>query len=350
MGFTRLKFFRKNLNKFLLQKKGIFDLDFPADFYIETSSACNLKCPACPRTYSDRARENMNEFIFRKVIEEISSNRPDLERLGFHFFGEPLLNPRFFDFVELARNYLPNTTLGVSSNANLLSSEKIDELLDSALDSFGIWPDTIVPEQYNVFRAGGSLKKVEESIKELLKKRRRRNREDIEIHIGIIIYRDNMHLVEDFVKKWKSICSKYKNVYIYTSESNDWAGQVPSDNLLISVKKSKLQIKTFCAMPFFMCIVSASGDVTPCCYDCNLNLSWGNIKDYSIKNMWNSPKASALRERLLTASISSSDLCYRCRNYKRDIFGVLRALPGGTRIFRKKYDKYDRVLNISKSR
>lgn len=336
------KFLRRVLTTCVLKWKHCLALDFPSDFYLEVTSACNLRCPACVRTYSKRPRQHMDKSIFRKAIEEISSERPNLEHLGLHFFGEALLNPQFFDFIELARSYLPNTYLAVSSNASFLSSEKTDKLLNSSLDSFGIWPDTTDPRQYDQIRTGGSLEIVESNLKELLEKRRLSHREDIEVHIGMILFKDNLPFLHDFLERWKLICSRYENVHIVAAESHDWAGEVPSDNVLNSVARSSLFIKVPCLMlmPFRNCVISAEGYITPCCFDGNLKLGLGNIKDDSIKNIWNGKAASDLREKMITASILPSDLCWRCHAYNANIFSIWRMLPGTRGIFRKPYDKY----------
>ena len=143
----------------------------------------------------------MKESIFRKAIQEISSERPNLKHLGFHFFGEALLNPQFFDFVQLARSYLPNTYFAVSSNAAFLTPGVMDKLLDSSLDSFGVWPDASTPGQYERHRTGGSLVAVEVNLKELLQKRHQRFREDIEIHIGMNLFKDNLVSYGSFLQK-----------------------------------------------------------------------------------------------------------------------------------------------------
>lgn len=282
----------------------------------------------------------MDESIFRKAMKEISSERPNLRHLGFHFFGEALLNPQFFDFIELARSYLPSTYLAVSSNAALLSSERIDKLLNSSLNSFGVWPDTSDPRQYHKICTGGDLESVESNLKEFLEKRRLRHREDIEVHIGMILFKDTLPFFRGFLERWKLISSPYENIHIAIAESHDWAGQVPSNNVLDSVAKNNLFIKVPCLMPFRNCVISAEGEITPCCLDGNLKLAWGNIKGDSIKSVWNGKLAVDLRDRMITASILPSDLCWQCHAYKRNVFSVLRLLPGTRNIFRKPYDKY----------
>ena len=328
-----------------LERDADYAANFPSLFWLETTSACNLRCPSCPRTYSKRPRVHMEESIFRKVIQEISFERPDIENLGLHFFGEALLNPRFFDFLEIAKTYLPNTNLLVSSNANLLSPEKVNDLLNSRLNLLSIWPDTTNPELYHKVRTGGDLNSVEQAIIELLEKRRELGREDIRIVVGAILYKNNMADFKEFVTKWEIIFSKYKNVHVSAMESHDWAGQVPADNVINSVKNSKLHVKKVCFMPFKWCIVSSEGYLTPCCFDCDLRLAWGNVKANSIREIWNGPEARDQRERQLTGQITRSALCYTCHMYRQPISSAVRYLPiskipGLQRIIKKEYYAY----------
>jgi radical SAM protein with 4Fe4S-binding SPASM domain len=340
-----LEYLGSKLRTFFLKRVTNPDTGFPKTFYLETTSICNLRCPACARTYSKRPRRHMEESTFRTAIQEISSERPNIAHIGLHFFGEPLLNPKFFDFVEIARAHLPNTTLAVSSNANVLSADKIDQILHSHLDSFGIWPDTINPDLYDSIRKGGDLKKVQQSIIELLEKRQKLGREDIEIHVGAVLYKNNVSVFKEFTNRWEAICSKYKNTHVFAHESHDWAGQVPAYNVLRSVRDGSIRIKIICPMPFENCVVSAEGYVTPCCYDCDLKLTLGNIRANSIREIWTGLEAKTLRKKLLTGRVSSSDLCYNCHNYRLDISSILRSppirkIPILRKVFRKEYDKY----------
>lgn len=320
-------YIRKLASKNILRHRQCLNLDFPVNFYIETTSACNLKCPDCVRTYSSRPSKHISESIFRKALQEISTERPNLRHLGFHFFGEALLNPQFFDLIEQARNYLPKTNFSVSSNALFLDSNKIEKLLNSSMNQFLVCPDSVDSRLYDEIRTGGSLEKVEYNVNELLERRRIIHKEDIEINIYSVLHKNNFNSSDDFIRKWRPIMDKYQNVRILLTDSHDWAGQVPSENVRLTTGTGGLHFKVPCFTLFTVGIVTAEGEMTPCFFDCNLKLSLGNIADDSIKNMWNGKKATELRERMINASMLPTDLCSHCHCYNVKASNILRIPP-----------------------
>jgi radical SAM protein with 4Fe4S-binding SPASM domain len=322
-GFDMFRGLKKN--HFLKRiKKGGLPGQFPTFYYIEVTSACNLKCKTCPRTYSNRKREHIDHEIFLKVIEEISKYIPQPRNIGFHFFGEALLNPSFFDYVNLTAKYLPNAKLAVSSNANFLDETKIDAILDSCLNSFGVWPDAIDQTTYDQVRSGGDYHRTNSMIMRLLEKRKIRNKEkDLEIHIGMVVNKINRRYIHKFIKKWRESFGRYENTHLYKNHSIDWAGQVPSETVLRSKKNTIFPIIYPCLSPFTTCIVTSSGDITCCCLDCNLKLKIGNIRGSSIKEIWSSEKSQEIRSKMIEMTFSLNDLCYHCHNYFRDPFNYL---------------------------
>src|SRR5207253_9901083 len=62
--------------------------------YIEISNVCNLQCTFCPEV--QRGKKFMGPELFRKVAAAVA---PLTEAVCFHLMGEPLLHPRFEEYV-----------------------------------------------------------------------------------------------------------------------------------------------------------------------------------------------------------------------------------------------------------
>jgi len=313
--------FRKRLKNFQLPGS------VPTVFYIEATSLCNLNCPNCPRTYSTRPGKHMDHDLLVKTIEEISGYSLPPKYIGFHFFGEALLNASFMDDVNLVAEYLPHTNLAVATNANFLNEMNIDVILDSRLNSLGIWPDAIDQQTYDQVRSGGDYQRTINMIMQFLEMRKLEKKEKkLEIHIGMVVYRINRGYIHRFVNKWRKILSNYENTHLYIKESIDWAGQVPAENVMISKKNTIFPIIYPCHYPFTTCIITSEGEVTCCCLDCNLNLKMGNIKESSIKEIWSAGKIQAIRDKMIEMNFKSNDLCYQCHNYFRSPYIHLKSI------------------------
>ena len=85
---------------------------------IEISGQCNLKCTECSLGSGLMTRHGglMDIELYKKIIHELS---PYLYNINLYFQGEPMLHPRFFDFLEISRGI----KMTVSTNGHFLSEE-----------------------------------------------------------------------------------------------------------------------------------------------------------------------------------------------------------------------------------
>ena len=86
---------------------------------IETYTACNRRCSYCPNATHERPDAFMSEALFASIIDQLS----ELQfggRMSFHFYNEPLLDPRLTDFIRHSRQQLPSIRIVLYSNGDLL--------------------------------------------------------------------------------------------------------------------------------------------------------------------------------------------------------------------------------------
>ena len=79
-----------------------YHLPLPAVLMIENTNHCNAECVMCPRDTLSRKRGYMDFELFEKIIREVSSvKRKPVTHL--HGFGEPLLDKRLAERIQLAK-------------------------------------------------------------------------------------------------------------------------------------------------------------------------------------------------------------------------------------------------------
>jgi Fe-coproporphyrin III synthase len=66
--------------------------------YLEPTTACNLECRTCLRNVWDDPIRHMHWETFEKVLESLPA-LPQLKRVVFTSFGEPLTNPKLLDMI-----------------------------------------------------------------------------------------------------------------------------------------------------------------------------------------------------------------------------------------------------------
>ena len=86
---------------------------------IEITSRCNLQCKYCLQPYLTRKKEDMSEETFIKAVTAASyfASLGWQRELWLHGLGESTIHRDFIKFLGIAREYLPNMPVRVSTNA-----------------------------------------------------------------------------------------------------------------------------------------------------------------------------------------------------------------------------------------
>src|SRR5580765_611584 len=121
----------------------------------------------CPRGEPDimsRSVGHMDSALFEKILDDaVYFSSP----CWFHWFGEPLMNPRLFEQIAVAKRNVPN--LGISTNATLLNAKNAQNILDSGLDTLLIALDGATKDVYEQVRKGPfSFEEVRENVERFL--------------------------------------------------------------------------------------------------------------------------------------------------------------------------------------
>lgn len=118
---------------------------------IETSSYSNRRCGFCPNADGSQlgAFRMMPEEAFLAVLDDLAEIGFD-KTILFHFYNEPLANPRIIDQVALARQKLPTAVLSFNSNGDYIRSDTLEKLVRAGLSSLHI---SIYGPNHGVFDA-----------------------------------------------------------------------------------------------------------------------------------------------------------------------------------------------------
>ena len=99
---------------------------------IETTSACNARCVFCFRGSRNGSpavpAKTMTDEVFRKIVDENPSNNYIL-----YLLGDPLCDPKLPERVAYIREKNVRAEIFFHTNGGLLTTEKIDALIDAGL-------------------------------------------------------------------------------------------------------------------------------------------------------------------------------------------------------------------------
>ncbi|MGM0491648.1 MAG: radical SAM/SPASM domain-containing protein [Armatimonadota bacterium] len=300
--------------------KGLSAPDFPHSIFIETTSRCNLRCPICPRDQMQRADGDMDVALFETISDELAMHDRlgRLKVIGLHFFGDPLMHPEIIRMIEIIGSQVPNLRelgryrdpmrgLGMSTNALLLTEDKVEPLLQSKLTSLGVAVDATSKTVYREMHGSERWDLLVSNVERLLKANARHPREFPTIGLQYIETPETRDQLAEFREMWREYVEPVENVRTIIKPFTNWAGQVRDPRTA-----SRWFFSTPCASPWEMLAVASDGRVVPCCYDMDCRLTLGRVPDQSIEEIWHGRPLARLREKMRSGQFCDLPLCPDC--------------------------------------
>ena len=288
----------------------------PISLAIEPTTACNLRCPECPsglRSFT-RPTGKLDLQLFHKILDEVSEH---LLYLTFYFQGEPYLHPEFLDMVQAASQKRIYTT--TSTNAHFLDDIRAERTVASGLDRLIISIDGASQQTYESYRKSGSLERVLQGTKTILKWRKQLKSATPKVVWQFLVVKPNEHEIPEIKKLAKQygvdkIAFKTAQIYDY-KDGNDlipslekYSRYTPNPDGSFSIKNS---LENKCWKMWQSSVITWDGQVIPCCFDKDAHHSMGQLSSESFKDIWFSKGYTKFRSALLT-SRPSIEMCKNC--------------------------------------
>jgi radical SAM protein with 4Fe4S-binding SPASM domain len=289
----------------------------PFSVSIEPTTACNLGCPECPSGLKSFSRPtgSLKLDSFRQWID--ASHR-DLLYLSFYFQGEPFLNKGFLDMVSYASSKRIYTA--TSTNAHFLDDDTARRTVLSGLDRLIISIDGTTQETYEQYRKGGELSKVLEGAKNMVKWRKELKSKTPYLVFQFLVVKPNEHQLEEVKAIATSIGMdgvwfKTAQIYDYENDPNQLIPNSPQYSRYKKDNQGKTIIKNplhnHCWKMMHSNVVTWDGKVVPCCFDKDARHVMGDLKQASMKEIWESNNYRAFRQELMK-SRKNIDICANC--------------------------------------
>ena len=254
----------KKISKALLSRTLGDSFDQVHTIFIETLTACNLRCSYCPNSVFDRGliknNQEMDLALFYNIINELN----ELNWVGEiqpHSYGEPLLDNRIVELCTYIKQKLPSSKINIFSNGELFNIDIYKKLVRAGVDIFSV-------TQHLEKEAAGTLEVIEY---------RKKNGDD--------------HVILNY--------NKLKNI-------NSRAG-------LIEVEASKQRME--CNWPDHHVGISYDGEIMICCNDYLNEVKVGNVKNEKLIDIWQKPAYKKIRDNISSGDLSLN-ICENCTDGK----------------------------------
>lgn len=96
----------------------------PREFQLEVTNRCNLDCDMCPRLTLLKVPEvDMSRETFDAVMSRLDAP----ESITLTGWGEPLMHPALFDYVDEINRRFPRCDVSVTTNGHLLTERLVEQ-------------------------------------------------------------------------------------------------------------------------------------------------------------------------------------------------------------------------------
>jgi len=231
----------------------------------ETNNICNYSNlhPQCPVSQM-KEKKIMPFELIEKLFEELGELK--YNKILWPFcYNEPLIDPRLFKIIDLAKEKMPEARIALYSNGFFMNEVLLKELSDRNIPKivFSVY----TPEDH----------------KRLLKLVEWRDKNKIRIRIRLARRYPMIKRMND------KMC---------------WYDRAP-------VKYDK-----HCKAPYRYVNINSDGDVVICCHDFKAMHKFGNIKEQSLKDILLTDKMLDTYVSLINKERSKFFLCARCTKHR----------------------------------
>lgn len=270
----------------------------PITLEIESTNFCNEDCWMCPRKYMERSMGNLSLPLLKRII---SQNKGTLELINLFHCGEPLLHPKLGEMISYCHKQ--GIKVLITTTGELLTKAKSMELINSGLDMIVFSIDAVTPDTYSKIRKG-DYKKVVSNIEELIWLKKKYKKGPF-VQVQMVKMDINHHEVNAFVKWWNKKADSVRVKRIYNT-----AGIAAKIGQKLPQRKNKKVAP--CIMLWREPVICWDGSVLPCCIDLIGETPLGNIREKSLREIWNGETMRKMRRLHIEGRHKEIDLCNNC--------------------------------------
>jgi hypothetical protein len=247
----------------------------------------------------------MPEPLFEKIVEEMARHR--VRRISPYSNNEPFLDPRMVERLRVIHRRVPGAKIVLTTNGSRLDEATVDGLLEEdALHSLYISFHGVEKEGYEATMRGNLVfERTLANVERLIEKWRMAGGE-ARFKIVVTMVATNLIDTEKAVAFWRARGVQSK----WTPLENRGGNIVAADSLAPDHKPLKRFAN--CTRLFKQAYILWNGDMVLCCTDYTRKVLLGNVAETSIEQVWNAPRAVAIRRLFAEGHMDRIPLCREC--------------------------------------
>jgi radical SAM protein with 4Fe4S-binding SPASM domain len=289
---------------------------FPVVLQVQTINRCNASCQMCPYPYTVHleSRSSMDDALYTRIITECA-NENDFIELVPMAQNEPLLDVKMEDRIaEFKQMAKPHQVVEIVTNGSALTPTRFQKLVESGVDTITFSLSAFTEATYNKLIQGLSWKQVIRNLEAIALSPLKAK---VNIFLRYVRQTGNEEEFPAFQKYWNQ-----KGLNVANYEVNNRSGSLENYNRLQpyksfffkKIRKSmgRVLFKGSCPHAFGIMHVLSNGDVPLCANDWHNRHILGNLREQSIREIYNSKVMNEIRDLMDQGRFDQIEACRDC--------------------------------------
>jgi len=267
--------------------------------------------------------------LFKKIADDMTKFPKKIEVLRLYKDGEPLINKDLPAMIKYAKEIKASNRIDTTTNASLLTKKRAEEIVKAGLDRINISIYGIKSEQYSAFSG------VKLEFKQILENVR--NFYEIREQCEMLVKINGDQLTEEEKNVFLEYFGDYTDKIYIEHTMSCW----PEFNLRgvdinpkVGIYGQQIKEVEVCPYPFYSIAINSDGVVSVCFLDWGRKLGLGNIREESLKDVWEGRAMKQYRKMFLEGERKNHPVCGTCGQmthgnpdnidpFKKEILGKL---------------------------
>ena len=292
----------------------VVPLRTPYVLFLDPCGACNFKCRFCPCNTSDFMVQErhavMGMDLFHKILDDLEEFPEPVKVINLYGFGEPLLHPQYAEMAREIKQRGLCRELRCTTNGFLLAPVLNRKLIEAGVDMVRISVEALTEQDYqDICGVKLDMEKFMGNIKDLYQVSRGTNTKVSVKTLNVALKGDAD--ANQFYDRYEPI-SDYTYIQDTTQAWSEFDAYVPEGNYEAGNIGDMKDEDKICSFALTNMAVHSNGSVGVCPQDWKFATEYGNVRDASLKDLWDSGKLKGFRIAHLSGNRRKIPYCRDC--------------------------------------
>lgn len=284
----------------------------PSEVAIETVFGCNASCPMCFIDQpTERQKRVMKMEVFERVVADLEPHKDHITRFDMWSLGEPFIDPYLEERVGYVKDRGFNH-VAVSTNADLMTPERAQKIMEMGLDTLIISIDGTTAEVHEALRPGTNFELVDKHAREAVRIRDENNY-GTRFLIRFIEQGKNAHQWDAYREYWREQLSQSRKDNACRYRQHNYGGYTGNKQEMLGDNITEEMERMPCRYVFETLQVLSDGSLCLCPADfLHASMGIGDVHKKSPIEAFNGERYRDIRELHACGEKNDMQICKDC--------------------------------------